>query len=158
MKRRFLLLLVLVSLGFSACKKGDTINTDPSLVGTWKLPLPSIVDNTRTWEFQFKNNGTMQFSIYYTDAATGKVLGYYLKTIGRYKKLRTNRLQLYNVTNYSNDPTKGPYAAEADLIARSTNATTDYTYFINAGGKELDITIDCPPNANCIGKLTYTKQ
>lgn len=151
--------IMLLTIFSTACKKDKSKNIDKRLNGTWVSTKPNIFLTNVISEYRFSDNGTVENITYMIDTGTGTILGYASRLTGRYRVVGHGRLQFYDFTNYYNDPSKGRYSPLDQLIASPTvNTSHYYSYQLSPVPTMLSLGIECPPNASCVGLISYQKK
>ncbi|PRP67162.1 hypothetical protein [Nonlabens agnitus] len=145
-----LLGLVLLTTAFQ-CDEDSVFNQD--LVGTWEH-VTTDGDIERKEFFNFRADGTYIYSVTGIDLGTQEVLGFQKYEEGRWVAINGNKLELYlEVFEISTD---GGYTTRENL-ERTNSGDPVYFYTLNESGQELTLEPDCPPNASCIGPVTYLR-
>lgn len=153
------LILAVILLAFMpGCKKDSSKSNNGGIEGTWanKQIYPNATARATT--YTFNSDGKFEIKLSAFDPVSDKLLGYFYKSTGSYT-LTANQLEFSNVTNYAIKDNGTTPVPEDQLVALSgQGAANTYTYAFNAKKDSLALTINCPPNASCIGLQWYKRQ
>jgi hypothetical protein len=160
MKTKILSLLVMVCIVLFSCKKEKEKTTSEKLIGSWLTVRGG--GNAKTAQnmlYDFDKNGNYTGKMFYTDVATGNVLGFSSKTIGKYR-VNEDKLELYNSTSYGGENDGLVAEDKLSKVKISNPAGVSYTITFEEARSLFIYYGDCPNPAytSCLVSDRFLKQ
>lgn len=148
--------IVFIAIVFYACKKDSNIKI--TIVGTWVNTIHYSKAQLYAQTFVFNTDSTVQISHTVVDSASGNRLGYQYLSNGKFR-LNGDQLKLYKLVSLRDTIENTYYLPANQLTLMKKDTLQTYTIKINADGASFYFEYPpCPPNANCIGQVTFSKK
>ncbi len=165
--KKLSILVLLIVLATTGCSKDNSVYYQEQIIGTWfRTNDYADEDQTRTVEWNFNADGTMEISYLEFQRSTGDFLGYSVLQLGKFK--------FVDGIVYFNEQKGYSYSFDGDTWLEDAEYVADKESFFERRGDEFETFrasisirkfnselvldyLDCNDIGNCVGSETLTR-